>query len=57
MENQIENIIVVSNLLEVTKAVIKKVGYEYQAPLDEPTLDEIVVSQVMCSIKDMGVKE
>lgn len=47
MDNRIENIIVTSNLLEVTKAIIKNVGFEYQAPLDDATLDEIISSQVL----------
>lgn len=60
MDNTIENIIVISNLLEVTKDIVKNVGYEYQAPLEESVLDEVICSAVLEVIgKDVvsGVKQ
>ena len=52
MDNTVENVIVVSNLIETTKAIIMAVGFEYQAPLDESVLDEIISSQVMAVVED-----
>ena len=47
MDHRVENIIVISNLLAVTKEIVKKIGFEYQAPLEDTVLDEIISSQVM----------
>lgn len=50
MDNRIENIIVISNILTVTKEIVKKVGFEFQAPLDDATLDEIITGVVMKNV-------
>lgn len=47
MDNQIENVIVLSALLSLTKDVVKSVGFEHQAPLSEQTLDEIITSAAL----------
>lgn len=38
----VDNIITVANLFEVVSAVKQKVGYEFQAPLDEATENELI---------------
>ena len=47
MEKKIENIIALSNIMTVTKAIVKSVGFELQAPLPESELDEIISSVVL----------
>lgn len=47
MDNKIDNIVTYSNILAMTKAIVKKVGFEFQAPLDDATIDEIVSAEVM----------
>lgn len=45
MENrQLENIITYSNILELTRRVVKEVGFEFQSDLDDATIEEIVSS-------------
>lgn len=46
MSNKIENIIVLSNLIELTKLALKNVGYEHQAPLTDEQLTECVTASV-----------
>lgn len=47
MDKSIENIIALSNIMTVTKAIVKQVGFELQAPLEESVLDEIISSVVL----------
>lgn len=47
MDNQVENIVTLSNIMTVTKTIFKKVGFEMQAPIDDATLDEIISSAVL----------
>lgn len=47
MDNTIENIVTYANVLALTKSVLNSVGDEFQAPLDDATLDEIISSQVL----------
>lgn len=47
MEKQIGNIITYSNILELTKRIVKEVGFEFQSTLDDATVDEIVSSIVL----------
>lgn len=47
MDKKIENIIALSNIMTLTKAIVKQVGFELQAPLEEATLDEIISSVVL----------
>lgn len=37
----VDNIIVVSNIFELVSKTKEKIGYEYQAPLDADTQNEI----------------
>lgn len=37
----VDNIVTVSNLFATVAAVQEKVGYEFQAPLDEATQNEV----------------
>lgn len=37
----VNNIITVSNIFETVAKIKEKVGYEYQAPLDEATQNEV----------------
>lgn len=37
----VDNIITISNLFEIISATKQKVGYEFQAPLDEATENEV----------------
>lgn len=47
MDKKIENIIALCNVMTVTKAIVKQVGFELQAPLEESVLDEIISSVVL----------
>lgn len=47
MDNKIDNIVTYANILAMTKTIVKKVGFEFQAPLDDATIDEIVSAEVM----------
>lgn len=49
----VDNIITVSNLFEVVAKVKEKVGYEFQAPLDEATQNEVTSR----AIKDIVLGE
>lgn len=54
MDYTIENIITYSNLLTVTKSIIESVGFEFQSPLDDGTIEEIVSSQVMACVESLA---
>lgn len=54
MDNTIENIITYANLLTVTKSIISSVGFEFQSPLDDSTIEEIVSSQVMACVETLA---
>lgn len=49
----VDNIIVVSNLFEFVAKVKEKIGYEFQAPLDADTQNEITSR----AIKDLVLGE
>lgn len=53
MNNTIDNIVTYANLLAMTKGVIKAVGFEFQSPLDDSTIEEIVSSQVMACVESL----
>lgn len=46
----VDNIITVSNLFEVVAKVKEKVGYEFQAPLDEATQNEVTSRAIKAKI-------
>ena len=37
----VDNIVTVSNLFETVATIQEKIGYEFQAPLDEATQNEV----------------
>lgn len=51
----VDNIITVCNLFEVVAKVKQKVGYEFQAPLDEATQNEVTSRTIKDKI--LGSKE
>lgn len=53
MDNTIENIVTYANLLTLTKSVMNSVGDEFQTPLDDATLDEIISSQVLSVVDSL----
>lgn len=46
----VDNIITVSNLFEVVAKVKEKIGYEFQAPLDADTQNEITSKTIKAKI-------
>lgn len=46
----VDNIITVANLFEVVATVQEKVGYEFQAPLDEATQNEVTSRAIQDAI-------
>lgn len=54
MDNTVENIVTYSNLLALTRAVMDKVGGDFQAPLDSATLDEVISSQVLNVVETLS---
>lgn len=49
----VDNIITVSNLFEIVEMTKKKVGYEYQAPVDEATQLEITSKTIRRQIQEL----
>lgn len=47
-----DNIITVANLFEMVKMINEKIGYDYQAPLDEDTRNEITSSAIKSVLLD-----
>ena len=54
MSNKIENIITVSNIMELVEATITKIGFEYQAPLAPEQLTECVAGAVNKFVNTLG---
>lgn len=52
----VDNIVTVSNLFETVATIQEKVGYEFQAPLDEATQNEIT-SRAIKAIVLEGAEE
>ncbi|QDB70399.1 hypothetical protein CF8_0230 [Aeromonas phage CF8] len=46
MERAVNNIISISNIYELVSATMKKVGYEYQAPLTDAEEQEITSREI-----------
>ena len=50
MENTVDNIITLSNMYEVVSQTLKKVGYEFQAPLGEVEEQEVISRQIKAAV-------
>lgn len=46
MDQEVANIITVSNMYEVVSMTLKKVGYEFQAPLTDAEEQEVISRKI-----------
>lgn len=46
MSSKLNNIIVTAVTIDLTERIVKKVGYDYQAPLPQDKVDEIISAEV-----------
>lgn len=51
MDKKIVNIVTIANILEFSQAVVTRVGFDYQAPLDEATIGELISNVINNDIK------
>lgn len=53
MSKIVENIVTLSNVFEAVNEIQTKIGYEFQAPLDEATQNEVVSSVIKERLEEL----
>ena len=50
-DNLVTNIVTIANVIELVKAVVGKVGLEFQAPMDPSIEDEKISKAILARVK------
>jgi hypothetical protein len=50
-DNLVTNIVTIANVIELVKAVVGKVGLEFQAPMDTSIEDEKISKAILARVK------